>query len=294
MITKNYNFKEEIKNYIKHITVRNYSKQTIKNYERILLQFNEELELNDVADDENHFVRFFEDYILSFFNKDMSAGYCYQILIVVRNLLQYMGITHLDSFEPIKRPKTIPKPLNEEQLFDLFHSVQYNTETDSEAYLNRAMRDELILYFFYATGVRVSELCNIKLEDLNFNDNTLKINKGKGDKERIVIFDKITSKILNNYLKHRTVKSRYLFPNNNTGNKLTSRAIQKICKKYGKKCGLKVTPHMLRHSFATNLHIKGMSLRYIQTLMGHESIATTQIYTKVDLNDLKHEYNHLK
>lgn len=289
----NYDFETGIEKYINHIKVRNYSHSTVNNYQKVLKNFIKVLTTFNVKNNKNSFIEFFEEYLLNFQHKGLSSGYCYIIFTAVRNLFRYMEINYLEDFEPLKRPKSIPKPLTDEQLFDLLHSVRYNPATDSPAYLERAMRDEAILYLFYATGLRVSELCNIRLTDINFNENLITV-IGKGNKERIVVFDKITKKILVSYLNRRQTESDYLFPNPKTKNRLSVRGVEKIVKKYGESVGVKVTPHMLRHSFATHLRAKGMDIRYIQTLMGHESIATTQVYTKVNLDNIRHEYNMLK
>jgi integrase/recombinase XerD len=147
-------------------------------------------------------------------------------------------------------------------------------------------RDKLILEFFYSTGMRVSELTNIKINDLDMKRGILKVT-GKGSKERIVPIYQSLMMLVEEYLPIRLeylVKSRdngFIFLNK-YGNKLTRVYIWMIVKKYAEKAGIKeISPHSLRHSFATHLLTNGADLRTIQLFLGHSSISTTEIYTHV-------------
>ena len=156
------------------------------------------------------------------------------------------------------------------------------------------MRDKVILSILYSSGLRVSELVNLLINDIDFDERTIRI-RGKGDKDRIVLFDKDTKELIEQYLNIRDSDSEYLFINKN-GNKLSSRYIQLMIKKYAKEAGIekKVTPHILRHSFATHLLKNGVDIRAIQQLLGHASLSTTQIYTSVDMDTLKLFYDQAK
>lgn len=157
-------------------------------------------------------------------------------------------------------------------------------------------RDQAILELFFSSGLRVSELVDLTLEDINFEDRLLRV-KGKGNKEREVPFSNTCKEALINYIKDLRIKlihseeERHVFINSR-GEKLTSRGVEYIVKKAKEKSGfnLKVHPHMLRHSFATELLANGVDLRVIQEFLGHSSIKTTGIYTHITNEELKQVY----
>ncbi|WP_321421906.1 tyrosine-type recombinase/integrase [uncultured Methanobacterium sp.] len=146
----------------------------------------------------------------------------------------------------------------------------------------------------YSSGLRVSELVNLKVKDLDLDERTIHI-RGKGEKDRIVLFDYVTRDLIRVYLKDIDGNNEYLFVNRQ-GNCLTTRYIQKMIKRYAQLSGIKkkVTPHILRHSFATHLLKNGMDIRVIQRLLGHSNLTTTQIYTSVDMETLKSDYDRAK
>jgi len=146
------------------------------------------------------------------------------------------------------------------------------------------VRDKLILELLYSCGVRVSELVNIKMSDINL-DGQIKC-FGKGSKERIVLFGKPAREVLKKYLSSHNPKE-YLF--SSARGKLTRQSVWHIIKKYGKLAGIrkKISPHTMRHTFATHLLERGADLRIVQELLGHADIATTQIYTHVSKEHLK-------
>ena len=154
------------------------------------------------------------------------------------------------------------------------------------------MRDLTILETFYATGIRVSELVNIKLDDINFSDRTIKI-LGKGNKERIVLYGKILADYLKRYLPMRNdlAKDNYLFINK-YGNKLTDRGVRLIIDNVLKKgmVTYHISPHTLRHTFATHMLDNGADLRVVQELLGHESLSATEVYTHVSNEHLREVY----
>ncbi len=185
-----------------------------------------------------------------------------------------------------KLDKPLPKFLTENQVGDLLE------EKNQKRNLTK-IRDEAILELLYATGMRISELINITLEDIDFKREQIRL-KGKGKKERIVLFGKFAQKKLALYMKERSklkIKNNYLFLNR-FGEKLSSRYIQKMLKKYLalSNIGSDITPHSLRHSFATHLLSRGADLRTIQELLGHSSLNTTQRYTHLNLKQIIDEY----
>ena len=156
------------------------------------------------------------------------------------------------------------------------------------------LRDSLILELLYSTGVRVSELVNIKMKDINFNEKRILI-LGKGNKERYVLYGNTLQELLELYLKNsREVlnkNSEYLILNKN-GEKITDRGIRLIINKILKKGELDyhVSPHTLRHTFATHMLENGADLKSVQELLGHSSMSTTQIYTHITNERLRNVY----
>ncbi|MEJ2268082.1 MAG: tyrosine-type recombinase/integrase [Nanoarchaeota archaeon] len=166
-----------------------------------------------------------------------------------------------------KRNKVIPNILSIKDIKKMFNSTNNP-------------KHKLILKLLYGTGLRVSEIVNLKKSEINFEENLVKIVLGKGKKDRFVKLPESIKDELKNYSK--IGDSKYLFESNR-GGKLTIKSIQKIVSNSAKKARIKkrVYPHLLRHSFATHLLEQGTDLRIIQKLLGHSSIKTTQIYTQI-------------
>lgn len=184
-----------------------------------------------------------------------------------------------------KKDKKLPRFFYYNELEELFLVPDVSTPL--------GQRDRLILEILYASGVRVSELVNIKLSDIN--DEEIKV-LGKGNKERITRIGEYAREYLDlylsdGYLKLNTNNEKYLFLNNN-GKVLTTRGIRYILDKIIQKSsiGKKISPHMLRHSFATHLLNEGCDILSVQELLGHESLSTTAIYTHVTTDRLKEVY----
>ena len=152
-------------------------------------------------------------------------------------------------------------------------------------------RDMLILELFYSTGVRISELVKIKLEDINFENNSIKI-IGKGNKKRLVIIGNYAKKRLLDFLNYKKdIKTGFLFRNERKSKKeyISDRFVFNIVKKYVKKVtnNQKITPHSLRHTFATHLLNNGADLMSLKELLGHSDLSSTQIYTHVNIEQMK-------
>ena len=168
------------------------------------------------------------------------------------------------------------------------------SQPDEGAFMG--LRDKAMLELLYATGIRVSELVGISLEDVNFSERLIRI-RGKGKKERLVPFGRMAEMSLQSYLRVRSlinkgqVDESPLFLNYR-GQKLSSRSVERTVDKYIRHSALrrKISPHSLRHSFASHLLSRGADLRVIQELLGHESLATTQKYTHLDLKHLLEVY----
>lgn len=186
------------------------------------------------------------------------------------------------NFKNIKESKRLPETLTFDQVETLLNSFDLDDE--------KQLRDRTMIETIYACGLRVSELCNLRIDGLDQNQMIVKV-KGKGNKERIIPYYPRLNDLLNKYLneyRNKYAKSSYLFVSTR-GDKYTSRSIQLLIDKAAIKANLKVHvhPHMLRHSFATILLENGVDLRSIQTLLGHENLSTTQIYTHLSYDRLK-------
>lgn len=175
-----------------------------------------------------------------------------------------------------------------EYLLDTVKNKEYKTKT--------IIRDKTIFEVLYATGIRNSELVNIQIADIDFHNKTILIT-GKGDKQRVVLFGNKAKERIQKYIaeerpKYAHEKNKYLFVNYQ-GNKLTTRTIQKMCVMFSRMLPVKktLTPHKIRHSFATHLLNAGMNLRALQELLGHASLSTTEKYTHISTADLQKMYN---
>ncbi|MFN3699234.1 MAG: tyrosine-type recombinase/integrase, partial [Dictyoglomus sp.] len=203
---------------------------------------------------------------------------------------------YLFNFEKIKKDLTIfiPTPKVEKKL-PQFLSVEEIMRLLDSTNLDEILgiRDRAILETLYATGIRVSELVGINEEDINWNYREIKV-FGKRAKERIVIIGEETLKLLQlyrDYVRPRLLKKpEKAFFLNARGERITDRGVRMIVEKYAKLLDKRISPHTLRHSFATHLLEGGADLRYVQELLGHVRISTTQIYTHLTSEQIKKTY----
>lgn len=177
-----------------------------------------------------------------------------------------------------KKDKILPEVLSKEEVKKLIES------TDTE-------KSRLIVSLLYSAGLRVSELVNLKVNDVNFNEKTGWVRRGKGSKDRLFVLSENLCKDLQEYIARKEYKN-YIFSKEKA---LTTRNIQKIIKGSKSRAGIdkKVTPHTLRHSFATHLLEQGTDIRMIQALLGHASLNTTQVYTHISQDAIKKVANPL-
>lgn len=290
-----FDFDEMIDDYLVELEIRNYSPNTIKTYSSIIRNFYRFLQKEEKLYDDRQFLRHFKRYIQHLKrDKEVSQNYIYLVTVVVKKFLEFNHIFFLDEVNAPKRTKSLPKSLNEKEVRDLIESVDYDPDSEDENKKIIKLRDKLILTLLYSSGLRVSELVNLIVKDIDFEERTILI-RGKGDKDRVVLFDKNAKLLILEYLNLRIIDSKYLFTNRR-GKPLTSRYVQIMIKQYGEKAGItkKVTPHVLRHSYATHLLKNGVDIRVIQQLLGHSSLSTTQIYTSVDMDTIKSVYDQAK
>ena len=269
---------------------KNYSKKTFENYDRDLnkfFRFLKEYKINDIKKITKETIRL---YFLKQKNNNISnrtLGRYYSSLnsfFIYSIEHEYIESNPLKFIDYPKYTKKVPEYIYESQLEKLL-----NEKTSENIEIE--LRNKLIIYLLLDTGVRVSELVNIKVSDIDIEERIIKV-FGKGSKERFVFFTSKTKEILVTYLSKR--KEKAIVDNlliNYKGEKLTERSVQKIIKLIGEKIGLDIHPHLLRHTFATDLLNKGADIRMIQELLGHENLDTTQIYTHVSNSRVKEVYD---
>ena len=196
-------------------------------------------------------------------------------------------LTNLESF---KKHIKLPKSLSENVITLLLDKAKYDFENapESSPQKNKCLRTFAILEILYSTGMRISELLNLPLSDfINLGD-TLQI-KGKGDVYRIVAFNKESKSVIDLWLKHRfslnqSINNKYMFPAKNSTRHISRQIIYKDLSYLSKEIGINnkdISPHNIRHSFATHMLNRGADLRSLQKLLGHADISTTEIYTYV-------------
>lgn len=275
---------KNFKNYLK--LERGLSDNSIKSYDFDLILFKKFLDLNKIKDTplncksetiKNYLYKNLSD------KKSRSQARSISALKSFFNYLVFEGLIKDSPISNIEAPKLerkLPEVLTEDEINQLIKSVDLNHVF--------GQRNKTIIEVLYGTGIRVSELVNLKLSNIFFRESILKVN-GKGDKERFVPLGKIASTEIKTYI---NIRDRMKIDSKNTdilfinryGRKLTRSMIFKIITDASRSIGLekKISPHTLRHSFATHLLKNGADLRTIQLILGHESITTTEIYTHLD------------
>lgn len=298
---------ELLEDYLKYLEVeKNRSVKTVENYRHYLERFLLWAKIQEPKDITADLVREFRLYLNRL--KDESGRGLKKItqnyhVIALRNFLKYLSKRDIETMAPekIELAKVALREiefLEETELERLLNAPQGNGLTDS--------RDKAILELLFATGLRVSELCGLNRQSVNLKQDEFSV-RGKGDKIRVVFLSETAKDCLKRYLEKRTDVDEGLFIRIGKGKnffqknadlRLTPRSVERIIKKYAAKAGIgkKVTPHQLRHQFATDLLRNGADLRSVQTMLGHSSITTTQIYTHVTDKQLKeiHKKYHRK
>lgn len=195
-------------------------------------------------------------------------------------LFRSFGLATAEQLEAPRRPARLPHYLTEEETHRLFETARENP------------RDSAILHVLAYCGLRVGELCRLSVEDVDLSSNILHVRSGKGDRDREVIIEEKTRSALDKYTTERALAGQTggrLFPVSPVTVERMVRAAAETAQ-----ISRRVTPHMLRHTLATTLLSRGCDIRYIQKLLGHASVATTQIYTHVDTGALREAYRRAK
>lgn len=234
------------------------------------------------------------DYLEYLYARGLERNSIARKISAIRGFYQYLqgeGILRNNYFREVSSPKkkeSLPKYVRTSDIEKMFLCFDKKTSL--------GQRNALILEMLYATGVRIGELVNIKINDINRYDRTIKI-LGKGRKERIVVYGSYCEEALDLYLSDGRTElnkngSDYLFLNKN-GGRLSDRYIRKIIDDVVVKCEIdyQISPHTLRHTFATDMLNNGADLMTVKELLGHSSINTTGIYTHVSNEQLKKVYN---
>ncbi len=281
--------------FLAHLEIeRNMSSHTIRAYRADLKQLIEfwtriEASQKKAPLDPQEVIRRF---IISLFYLKLSKASLARKLSCLRSLSTFLLSMNINLPINAKSPrldKKLPPILSVDEMTYLLDTLK---NEDMPTPFPR--RDRAILEVLYATGIRSAELAGIKLEQINFIEKTIRI-LGKGRRERIVLFGSKAQQRLEDYLTH---ERQFLLQNNNeeadilflncNGTPLTTRSIQRVCTMFRKclKIDRPLTPHKIRHSFATHLLNQGVNLRVIQELLGHKTITTTEIYTQVSPDEL--------
>ena len=272
-------------------TERNYSPNTVRAYKNDLADFNNFLVLNKISIDKVD-VKTLNKYIASLHKKNSKTSISRK-LSTLRTFFAFLirkGLLANNPAELVQTPKNknkLPVFLSVDEIFSLI---------DSSVPKNNVLlfRDKAILELLYSSGLRVSEISNVKLDNINYNELFIKV-LGKGNKERLVPIGSKAIEAINSYIEKRIElkpKSNYLFLNFR-GNKISTRSISRIIKKYALLSGISkdISPHVLRHTFATHLLGSGADLRSIQEMLGHASLSTTQKYTHISIEQIMKIYD---
>ena len=275
---------ENYRNYLKY--ERAYSDNTVGAYMNDLNKYEEFLKKDILESDTEDLERYLK-YI-----KNLESTTVAHKITSIKSYFNYnikRGIVSVNPADKVSRPKLtkhLPEYLTEEEVGKLL-DVEVKSPYD--------YRNKTILELLYSSGIRISELVNIKTPNYDSEECLIRI-MGKGSKERIVPLGDYAINIMNDYMNnYRPLINKkhtdYIFVNNR-GDKISRQFIFKVIKKEALKKGIKkdISPHTLRHTFATHLLKNGADLRIIQELLGHENISTTQIYTHVTNNKLKSDY----
>jgi site-specific recombinase XerD len=277
--------KEYLSKYEDYLSLeKGRSKGTIREYLRKIIFFIDWLNKNSIKVIDDDVIYNFR----SFLNKKgLSLKTQSYYLIALRNFLKFLHKKGINIYDPFKielpkLPEREINILNDDELNKLLNAAQGNDL--------KSLRDKALLETLFSTGMRVSEICSLN-RDIDLDKKEIII-KGKGGRIRLVFLSETARHYLKKYLEKRADKEPALFISLSKSSKfkrLTSRGVEKIIKYYVKKAGIikKITPHTLRHQFATDLLIAGADLRAIQLLLGHKNLQTTQIYTHLTNKELK-------
>ncbi len=280
--------------YFDYLESKSLSDNTVKNYFRDLIDYFIYLKLNDLSPTKSIEPKHIRKMLSFLIDKGFSKVSISRKISAIKSYttflekFNYSKNNYSELISIPKKSKSLPKVMTKKEVSQLIKHVEMNTKKN--------LRDDALIELLYSTGLRVSEVANLKLKDINLKKSEIKI-LGKGNKERIVIFNNKSKEKIISYLKNDkryiSIKTEALFQNK-FKEALSTRSIQRILKKYLNFSGInsKYSTHTLRHTFATHLLEGGADIKVIQQLMGHSSPETTKIYTHVSSSTLKNVYNN--
>lgn len=267
------NYKTCPETYLQKLELKQYALNTAKTYIQLFEKFmNHHKNSNIDSLDENDI----RSYMKQLVQQGKSHSYINQMINSIK--FYYEVVLQMPNrFYSIERPRkreTLPKVISLEEV----QSIINNTNN---------IKHKCIVSLLYSAGLRRSELLNLKLEDIDSKRMVIKVKNGKGNKDRLTILSESVLMNLREY--YKTYKPKTFLFEGNQNQQYSASSVLQIIKKASKKAGIRknITPHMLRHSFATHLLENGTDLRYIQVLLGHNSSRTTEIYTQVAINNIK-------
>lgn len=282
---------DALENYYLYLTVEKFlSKNTIQAYKDDLNSFSSFAKIDDLGLLNNDLIRC---YISDQYDNGLATTTVIRRITTIKNFFKYLQkekliINQTAQLTLPKRRKSLPMVLTTEEVEALLEAPNLKTRP--------GVRDKAMLEVMYASGLRVSELLTLEKGNVNFNLMVIKI-KGKGSKERYVPLGEYAAEYLLTYLNevrryNPNKNSKYVFLNRQGGT-ISRQYFFKVVKKYAKEAGITIdiSPHTLRHSFATHLIENGAELRAVQEMLGHANIATTQIYTHVSSKRILSAYD---
>ncbi len=257
----------------KFLIGKRYCESTVNTYCSFIKLFLIFLNKKDIITVDNEDVRLFvEEVVIS---KKYSISTHRQLISAVKQFKEFYPSCSIENLQLIRpnKNRTLPIVLSKEEIVDLLRST-------------RNLKHRAVLALLYSSGLRISELLNLKLRDIDLDRRQLHIKNAKGRKDRFVIMAESFIPLLHNYF--NTYRPKHYFVEGTTGNKYSAESIRAFLKRSCKlaRINKRVTPHTLRHSYATHLLENGIDLRYIQELLGHAKPETTMIYTHVSKKDL--------
>ena len=287
------NDKDAFLSYLKN--QKGYSLHTILNYDNDLKAFLSFLQQEGISGYKEIDYKMIRNYLNYLDKKNFSKTTIARHISSLRSFYKYLLKEEIVSKNPMlfisnpKLDKKLPKFLYEGEVEKLLSLPKLDNP--------KGIREALLLEFLYSTGVRVSELCSIQKKDISFSEKSVKV-LGKGNKERYVYFGKPLAELLKLYLEEsrpyfEKARNDYLFLND-SGNQLQDRRVRAIIDDLLKRscADFHISPHTLRHSFATHMLNHGADLKTVQELLGHEDLSTTQIYTHISNERLRSVYLH--
>ena len=280
-----------IEKFIRFLEIeKNYSPHTILNYKLDLVNFKRFLGAQELEKVDYLFLR---RYLALLKEKHLGTRTVGRRLSALRSFFRFLvrdGYLKVNPIQMLSSPKLdkhLPQFLTEEEAAKLIESAFAKAQDDEPG-----LRDRAILEMFYSTGMRISELVGLNIDDVDFVGGVAKV-LGKGRKERIVPVGDIAAGTVRKYLDKRKKKDEAALFLNKYGTRISARGVRYLTRKYLKAIGMRegVSPHTLRHSFATHLLNRGADLRTVQELLGHANLSTTQIYTHLTTEKLKNVYD---